>query len=249
MLLDAHTHTDKYTESQMVAVAKQCQEYNIKMLSVSMCISSYRHTVQLSKMYPCVIPSLGIHPWKASKYCDDLSVLDKFLAESKYIGEIGLDKKFLKYAAQYTDQQKVFEYIVASKFVDDKFLNLHTSGAEHDVLKILEKYGRNKFIVHWYAGDLDAMDKYLSMGGYFTIGVEVLFNKHIQEIAKRVPLDRVLVETDNPSSYSWLQGHQTGDGMPVLLFRVVEKICQLKNIDKNQLYKHLQVNQNIILGM
>jgi TatD DNase family protein len=233
----------------MVVVAKQCQEHNIKMLSVSMCISSYNHTVQLSKKYTFIIPSFGIHPWKASKCCDNLLILDKFLDECKYIGEIGLDKKFLKYASKYSDQQKIFDYIASSKFVDNKFLNLHTSGAESDVLSTLEKYGRNKFIVHWYAGDLDTMDKYLSMGGYFTIGVEVLFNKHIQEIAKKVPLDRVLVETDNPSSYSWLGGHHTSDGMPVLLFRVVEKICQLKNIDKSSLYKYLLVNQNIILGV
>ena len=249
MFLDAHTHADKYTDSQMVTVAKQCLAYNIKMLSVSMCIPSYYATLQLSKKYSFIIPSFGIHPWEASKYSDNLQQLDKFLTDSKYIGEIGLDKKFIKYTSKYTDQQKVFEYIVSSKDVDNKFLNLHTSGAECDVFNTLEKYSRNKFIVHWYAGDLDIMDKYLSMGGYFTIGVEVLFNKHIQEIAKRIPFDRILVETDNPSSYSWLQGRESSDGMPNLLFRVVDKVCQLKNIDKNELHMYLQINQNIVLGM
>lgn len=67
----------------------------------------------LSHEYDFVIPSFGIHTWRADRYSSNLISLDKYLAESKYIGEIGLDKRFLKYAASYIDQVKVFEYIIS----------------------------------------------------------------------------------------------------------------------------------------
>lgn len=247
MLLDAHVHTNEYNPSLLGELERQCLKNNIKLLSVSMCIPSYLQTLELSKIYPFIIPSFGIHPWRADIYANNLSILDNYLIESAYIGEIGLDKKFIKYAAKFTDQQKVFEYIVSNKAVSDKFLNLHTSGAEIDVLNILERYNRNKFIVHWYDGDFETLDKYLSLGGYFTVGVEIMFSTHIQEIAKRVPLGRLLLETDNPSSYSWLQGCELPNGMPILLLDVINMICSIRNISEDDLLRHLYDNQKIVL--
>jgi TatD DNase family protein len=176
-----------------------------------------------------------------------LGSLDKYLNEANYIGEIGLDKRFLRYAAPYKDQQKVFEYIVSHEAVKYKFLNLHTSGAESEVLDVLEKYNHSKFIVHWYAGSLELMERYLALGGYFSIGVEVMFSEHIQDIAKKVPLDRILVETDNPSSYSWLLGKESNSDMPELLFKVINKICQIREITTNELFSYLDKNQKYVL--
>jgi TatD DNase family protein len=247
MLLDAHVHTDKYDESLYASLAKQCQVNDIMLLSVSMCIPSYKKIQTLAEKYSFVIPSFGVHPWKADKYVNELGSLDKYLNEANYIGEIGLDKRFLRYAAPYKDQQKVFEYIVSHEAVKYKFLNLHTSGAESEVLDVLEKYNHSKFIVHWYAGSLELMERYLALGGYFSIGVEVMFSEHIQDIAKKVPLDRILVETDNPSSYSWLLGKESNSDMPELLFKVINKICQIREITTNELFSYLDKNQKYVL--
>lgn len=247
MILDAHVHTDKYSLERLQLVAEECRKHNIKLMSVAMCVPSYISIKALSDKYNFIIPSFGIHPWKADVYAQDLKSLDKYLFESKYIGEIGLDKRFLDYASPFRDQQQVFEYIVSHAAVDNKLLNLHTSGAELEVLQILERYKRHRFIVHWYAGDLDVLDKYLALGGYFSIGVEILFSEHIREINRRIPLDRILIETDNPSSYSWLLGKEQNDGMPTLLFKVIDKICELKQISVDDFLKILDVNQKNIL--
>ena len=247
MLLDAHIHTDKYDDRLFPALANQCDLNDIALLSVSMCIPSYMRIEALAKEYDFIIPSFGIHPWKADDYAGCLSDLDKYLEKADYIGEIGLDKKFLKYAAQYKNQEKIFEYIVSHNASKDKFLNLHTSGAELEVFSVLEKYNHHKFIVHWYAGDFSTMDKYLALGGYFTVGVEILFNQYIQEIVKKLPLNRILLETDNPSSYSWLLGENSCDGMPDLLFSIIDKICEVKLIVKEELLIELYVNQGKVL--
>ena len=124
MLLDAHVHTDKYDAALIPSLVDQCQRYNIKLLSVSMCIPSYKKILMLCEKYKFIIPSFGIHPWKADLYIDCLSNLDQYLRVSDHIGEIGLDKRFLKYASSYRSQQKVFEYIVSHSATKGKFLNL-----------------------------------------------------------------------------------------------------------------------------
>ncbi|AJI53201.1 TatD family hydrolase [Francisella philomiragia] len=247
MILDAHVHTDKYLLERLQLVAEECCRHNIKLMSVAMCITSYNNIKELSEKYDFIIPSFGIHPWKANIYAHDLNSLDRYLIESKYIGEIGLDRRFLDYTAPYKDQQKVFDYIVSHSAVDNKLLNLHTSGAELEVLQTLERYKRHRFIVHWYAGDLNVLDKYLALGGHFSIGVEILFSEHIREITRRIPLDRILIETDNPSSYSWLLGKEQNDGMPTLLFKVIDKICEVKQISIDDFFKILDANQKNIL--
>ncbi|AIT09630.1 DNAase [Candidatus Francisella endociliophora] len=247
MLLDAHVHTDKYSLENFEKVANECLDNNIQLMSVSMCIPSYLKIKELNKKYSFVIPSFGIHPWNAKSYSKKLSNLDSYLKESKYIGEIGLDKKFLKYADPYKDQLAVFEYIVSHECTKGKLLNLHTSGAEVDVVRILNKYSQNKFIVHWYAGDLDIIDKYLDLGGYFSIGVEVLFSNHIKNITAQIPLDKILIETDNPSAYSWLLGKEANTGMPSLLYKVVDEIRKIKKVPKNIFLEQLEKNQRLIL--
>ncbi|BCD91850.1 hypothetical protein fh0823_19890 [Francisella halioticida] len=167
MLLDAHVHSDKYSLDDFKKVVIECRTYNIKLLSVAMCIPLYENIKNLSHKYEFIIPSFGIHPWKARLYANKLTSIDQYLSENEFIGEIGLDKRFLKYASPYADQQKVFEYIISHSQTKGELLNLHTSGTEIEVVDLLDKYNCNRFMVHWYSGKLDTIDKYLALGGFF----------------------------------------------------------------------------------
>ncbi len=80
-------------------------------------------------------------------------------------------------------------------------------------------------IVHWYAGPLDVLDDLIHHGAYFTVGVGVLTSRAIQEIARRIPLDRLLTETDNPRGLEWLTGVV---GKPGILAEVVAAIAGLR---------------------
>ena len=249
MLLDAHIHIDQYSKKSLIEFARQCSIYNVKIFTVSMCIPSYLKILDMSKQYDFIQVCFGIHPWKADIYSSNLEQLDRYLYDNKYIGEIGLDKKFLDYTAPYKDQQEVFEYIISHKATKGKLLNLHTSGAESEVLYYLRKYNCNNFIVHWYSGPLDLINEYLSLGGYFTIGTEILFSEHIQNLVKYLPLDRMLLETDGPHSYSWLSGDKNyEDDMPELLLKIIDKICEIKNQSKDIFLQQLYKNQAKVLS-
>jgi TatD DNase family protein len=109
----------------------------------------------------------------------------------------------------------------------EKIVNLHTSGAEAEVLGLLARYDIRRAIIHWYAGPPDLLRALADQGAFFTVGVEVLSSPHIQAIARQIPADRLLTETDNPDGLAWLTGVL---GMPAILEEVIEKLAALEGI-------------------
>ena len=90
---------------------------------------------------------------------------------------------------------------------------------------MLDAYGIKRAIVHWYSGPLDIFREMVSRGVHFTIGVEVMHSDHIKTIARELPVDLLLTETDNPGGLKWL----TGDlGMPLALEDVIRTIADVR---------------------
>ena len=92
-------------------------------------------------------------------------------------------------------------------------------------------------------GPTTLIDDYLALGCFFTVGVEVLSSAAIQETARLVPLERLLLETDNPGAWSWLSG---SPGMPVLLLDVLGKVAELRGMRADELEKRLGENWAVI---
>ena len=241
MLIDAHVHIDEYNKNLNTAL-DQIRSNQIVTLAVSMDIDSYRRTRLISDSCDYIIPSFGIHPWKASQFQDRLDTLDDLVKEAPMIGEIGLDHRFTDDPAVFPYQNVVFEYFLDKARNHKKIVNLHTSGAELEVVEKLEEYHITQSIVHWYNGPLELIDRYLSTGSYFTIGVELLFSpKRFQTILDAIPNDRLLTETDNPVGYQWLCGEI---GMPEILYEVIAQTARYKKLDEVEL--NMQVTKNII---
>jgi len=163
-----------------------------------------------------------------------LDELDPFIEDNALIGEIGLDYRFVKDETHYPAQRKVFEYFLQSVSGQHKLLNLHTSGAEADILEYLDHYEISNPIIHWYNGPLDLIPDFLDLGCYFTIGVEIFFSERIQTIARQIPTDRLLTETDNPSSYPWLTDRGE-NGMPELIVDVYNKLAEIRDMQAKEL--------------
>jgi TatD DNase family protein len=89
----------------------------------------------------------------------------------------------------------------------------------------LGELSAERAIIHWYSGPIEQLRSLADKRFYFTVGVEVLFNPQIQEIAEAIPGDLLLTETDNPGGYRWL----TGDlGRPSIIRSVVQKLAELR---------------------
>lgn len=238
MIVDAHAHLDRYG-GRLAEALRQIDENRILTLAVAMDVPSYLATRTLAERSPLVRPVFGVHPWEAPRYSDDLGALDEYLAETPLIGEAGLDFHFVEDERAHECQRRVFRYQCGWAARLGKRMNLHTKGAEHEVLGELASHGLRGCIVHWYSGPLDLIDDYLSLGCYFTVGVEVLASESVQDLARIIPAERLLLETDNPGAHRWLKGTP---GMPAVLLDVRDKVAEVRGIDAAGLERRLDAN-------
>jgi len=247
MFVDAHVHIDRYDEAMLGEALHQIETHRILTVCVAMDVPSYLRTKEIAACSPWLVPTFGVHPWAAPRYRDELALLDPSLAETPLIGEAGLDFHWVEDPSLYPVQVEVFRYQCGWAQRLSKPMNLHTKGAEREILQTLHEFGLRGSIIHWYSGPLELIDDYLALGCYFTLGVETMFSPLIEEIARHIPLERILLETDNPGGYEWLAGPV---GMPVVLLDVLAKVAALKGIDPAQLQAQLGHNwQNFSRGI
>ena len=225
VLIDAHTHLDMYGDRLDEALS-EIQTRRILSLTNSLDLNSYNRNVEISRQCPFIIPSFGIHPWSAPDNVDNLDDFTEPVARTPMIGEIGLDYHWVENKEDYPAQHKVFEFFLAAAKEHDKAVNLHTKGAEKEILDLLRTYDLPRVIVHWYSGPLDIFEKLIDRGCFFTFGCEVSHSEEIRELARRIPLELLLTETDNPGGAQWLSGEI---GMPSLVTDVLRELAELRN--------------------
>lgn len=238
MLIDAHAHIDRYEET-LAAALHEIARHEIFTLSTAMDPVSYRRTLEIAERCELVLPTFGIHPWHAPAYADRLAECSWAIERAPILGEIGLDFHWVTDVSQYQAQRKVLEFFLAAAREQAKIVNLHTKGAEAEILRLLDRHQIQRAIVHWYSGPLPIFRSLVSQGYYFTIGVEVLCSTHIQTLTRELPLAQLLTETDNPGGLKWLTGQL---GMPLVLRDVVHTIAELKSISVATLLQIVQRN-------
>jgi TatD DNase family protein len=238
VLIDAHAHLDRY-EDTLEPALQEITRHSIFTISNSMDLPSYRRNLEIGEKCELVLPTFGVHPWNAPDYADRLEDLSEAIEQSPMLGEIGLDYHFVDDASQYPAQRKVFEFFLAAAKEQEKIVNLHTKGAESDVLHLLNRYDIRRAIVHWYSGPLDVFHELVARGIYFTIGVEVLYSEHIQTIARELPSEQLLTETDNPGGPRSFIGTL---GMPLLIRDVVQALAELRKTTAEAIIQTVQTN-------
>jgi TatD DNase family protein len=245
MFIDAHAHLDHYDEARVPQVLAELEIHRVLTLSVATDTAAYARACALAEGSPWIVPTFGIHPWKAPEYAHDLDALRPLIDRSPLIGEIGLDYHWVEDRAAYPAQRAVFAFFLAAAREQRKIVNLHTKGAEAEVLELLGRYGIERAIVHWYSGPLDVADALAARGALFTIGVEVHSSALIQELARRLPVELLLTETDNPGGLEWLNGEV---GMPAHLPGVVEALARLRGMGSAEMQQVIRENFVRLIG-
>ncbi|MCX6565945.1 MAG: TatD family hydrolase [Candidatus Aminicenantes bacterium] len=242
MLIDAHSHLNGYDlldKGALDAALAEIVEHKIFTVSNSMDLPSYRRNLEIAAKCDLILPVFGVHPWYASEYIDRLHELHEAVERSPMIGEIGLDHYFIEDRTAYRDQARVFEYFLGVAADQDKSVILHMKGAERETLDLLNRYHTRRAIVHWYSGPLEIFRELVARGAYFTVGVEALFSKHVQDIAKEIPPDRLLTETDNPGGPKEFIGRP---GTPILVKDVIRKLAEIRTTTEEAIIRAVQAN-------
>lgn len=242
MYIDFHSHIDFYKDHELQTVYDDINKNNIKVISCAMDEESHKKNLSISKVCPNIIPTFGIHPWKVTNVVPNLDIYDSYIKSSKIIGEVGLDFHWVEDKSTFEPQIEVFKHFVKKAKTYDKFLNIHTKGAEELVYDILHKDNMlEKSIIHWYSGDFHTLNKFIDSNSYFTLSVDINTSKKSQEIASLIPLDHILAETDGPTALEWVNNIY---GMPSEIINVYNGICDVKNISFDELKYRIQNNYN-----
>ncbi len=115
---------------------------------------------------------------------------------------------------------------------DDKLVNIHSAGAEQTVLEMLRTRNLENVILHWYSGPVETLRALLDCGHHFTVGVAVLYDEQIRAIARYIPDDRLLTETDNPGGERF---HTGRTGRPDLIAEIETCVADLRATDTEAL--------------
>lgn len=188
-LSDAHTHIGSEQELSM-----RCDS---KILSLVCASEPSEAEMLLSRPHSCIIPTAGIHPWHAGDLSLDEMV--KWLSAFPVIGEIGMDSVWCN--TPLPIQRKIFCSQLELAAQQKKPVILHTKGQEKEIASIIREYP-GRYLVHWYSCS-DYLEKYLDLDCYFSIGPDVWWNPAVRAVAKKAPLNRILIETDGMSAVKW----------------------------------------------
>lgn len=245
MYIDFHNHLDFYEEDKLKGVIDDINKNDIKVISCAMDIKSYENNLGIKSQSENIIPIFGIHPWKVSKDIDDLQLFDKYIKESKLIGEVGLDFYWAEDKSSYDKQVEVFKYFLKKAKEYNKYINIHTKGAEEIVYNLIKEYDVcEKSIIHWYSGDKDTLKKLVDAKCYFTASVDLKYSDLSREIIRCIPKDKLLAETDGPTALEWVNGKY---GMPSEIINVYKNICEIKNIELNELVESTKLAYDKII--
>ena len=206
MLVDSHCHLDYYVEAEIEQVIARAREAGVgRMVTIGVRMSQAAKVKELTERFPDVWGTIGIHPHNAGE--GPLPTPDEIAAEAEHpriigIGESGLDYFYDK--APRDAQAENFRRHIRAARLAGLPLAIHARQADEDILAILkeerEQGGWFDFLLHCFSSGRELAEKSVEMGGYVSFSGILTFPKSqdIRDVARDLPADRLLVETDSP---------------------------------------------------
>ncbi|QEN08860.1 hypothetical protein EXM22_12995 [Oceanispirochaeta crateris] len=239
--MDAHTHSDQYRGEDRSLMLKDVVEERILTLSSATDPESIRESFRLNRLCPWILTAAGIHPWKAGLFGpQDLEYLEEEFKSAQQISEIGMDSYWAPPEAKPEMQRKLFEAQLRMAVIHQKPVTLHTKGAENQVFNLLKQLNPPSILIHWFDGSREQLQDFLDLNCFFTIPPSIISNDRSTEMIKRIPLNRLLPETDNPPTWPWLFNHPS---RAIQIKSVVSAASQILKLPASEL--HMKFKDNL----
>lgn len=201
-IFDSHAHYDDEQfdsdRSELLASLEGKGVSGVVFCGVN--IETSKFSIETAHKYGYIYSAVGFHPLNLSDYKDgDIKVLKELCKDEKVvaIGEIGLDYHYEKETR--TEQLELVEQQIILANELSLPIIFHDRESHEDTLNLLRKY-RPKGVVHCFSGSVEMAKEVIKLGMYIGLGGAVTFKNAVKpvEVAKYVPNDRLLIETDCP---------------------------------------------------
>jgi TatD DNase family protein len=240
-LVDSHCHLDfPELSSDAEGVVARAKSAGVgHLLTISTKITKFDGVLAMAERFPNVSCSVGIHPHEAGvEPAMDVQKLTALSQHPKVVafGETGLD--FYYEHSPRADQERSFRDHIAAAREAKLPLIVHTRDADPETGAILaEEMAKGPFtgVIHCFSSGLELAEKAVDLGFYISFSGIVTFKKAdaLRDVAKKVPLERILVETDSP--YLAPVPHRGKTNEPAYVAHTAAVVAELRGLTRDEL--------------
>ena len=243
-----HLHLRQFDLDRDEVMARAEANGVTKIIEVGIDLESDKEAIALATRYPHLYAAVGVHPHEAGEAKGETWAELRTLASKPRvvaIGETGLD-----YYRNYSPQEKQKESLKRQLSLArelKKPVILHDREAHDDLLAMIEEHGEGLTgVFHCFSGGLAMAEKCLEMGFYISIAGPVTYrNAHrLQELARTLPLERLLLETDSPFLSPF-----RGRNEPANVRTVAQKIAELRGLSWEEVARTTTGNAALLFGL
>ncbi|NMA69032.1 MAG: TatD family hydrolase [Desulfitobacterium sp.] len=248
MIWDTHAHLDDHRfKGDLEEILKNMKEAQIsRVINIGYDLPSSRRSVDLAHKYEEIYAAIGFHPHNAKDATEEaLKKLKNLAKEDKVIawGEIGLD--YYRDLSPRKVQREVF--IRQIELADEVGLPVvvHDRDAHGDLLDIVKTHTpKNGGVFHCYSGSWEMAKELLNLGFYLSFAGPLTFKnaRHSVEVARNIPLDRFVLETDSP--YLTPEPYRGKRNEPAYVRYIAQKFADIRGMSLEEVAEQSFANGN-----
>jgi len=227
VFVDSHCHLN-YLEDPAQALARAHAAGVQECLCIGVEQSCIEEVLTIADGEQGVWASVGEHPGSCS---GDASWVRDYLHRDSVVGEMGLDYHYVEDESQRALQRHTFAQQLGIAQEVDLPVIVHTRAAEQDTLALIEEYAGVRGVLHCFTESWEMAERALALGFYISISGIVTFKNgdNVRAVARRMPLDRLLIETDAP----WLAPapNRGKKNEPAFVVDTAEYLAELLELD------------------
>lgn len=231
-MIDTHCHIDfEAFDDDREETIKRAKEKLTAIINSGTSLEGNKEVLKLSKEYSNFLyPTFGFHPISSGQVSDEqlnlaTGHIKKHIDDIVAIGEVGMDYFYVKDKKERARQAEIFIKFVELANDYEVPLLIHARDCEKRAFSIVKEYNNIPSVIfHCYSGSLKTAKKLIDEGYYTSFSTMICYSNHHQELAKEIPIENILTETDSP----YLAPKRGDRNEPSNIEFVVKKLAEIK---------------------
>ena len=249
-MIDTHCHLiDPQFRRDLDDVLNRAKKIGVtKIINAGYDVKTSSNVVSMANKEPWLLPAIGIHPNEtAQELIKEMDEIEALLKQAKIIaiGETGLD--YYRNFSPRDAQKELFRKHIELAKKNNLPLLIHTRNSASDVIKILKEEAYHLGVFHCFTGTYEQAKVILDIGFYLGFGGVLTFSRLTQDVFKKLPANKILLETDAP--FLAPVKHRGKRNEPAYIMETLYTAAQLLEVIPDDLEKIFDLNAATLFSL